>query len=441
GSRLASDARRGSCRRRSGGRCGREIEAADFRGAGASASSSRITSCTGRTAGRRASIIRSCCARLTTPRCTRAASGSRRTIGIGGSSAGPTDGPCRRAAIGRRTSRTTAARRPRNISPEILPRRCLWRSALPRRRYPHSCPPRRDFLRRRIPRRCRRAYARPRQSVRRRSRRRLETCDRCRVAPSEGVAYYYACRRSRQSQERKEDRPMRSNLRVRCPAAIVLASAAALFVATAAYTQPETPTPFQQHVLDAMQGEIRTDEERTRDPNRMPAEVLEFFRMRDDMRVIEILPAGGWYTKILAPVLKERGTLYIAHPSGFYAGMFAPLAELPGLGEVEAIDWGASGTGGGVPFGPRGRWDVEPVDLVLIFCTYHNFSVEDRMTLNRTVFDALKPGGYYGIVDHTRRHMEPRNRENGRRVDPVLVIKEVQETGFELVDFSDVLAR
>ena len=54
---------------------------------------------------------------------------------------------------------------------------------------------------------------------------------------------------------------------------------------------------------------------------------------------------------------------------------------------------------------------------------------------------ALKPGGYYGIVDHTRRHMEPGTRENGRRVDPVLVIKEVQESGFEFVDFSDSLRR
>ena len=48
---------------------------------------------------------------------------------------------------------------------------------------------------------------------------------------------------------------------------------------------------------------------------------------------------------------------------------------------------------------------------------------------------------YYGIVDHTRRHNEPTNRENGRRVDPVLVIKEVQEAGFELVDFSNLYYR
>lgn len=234
---------------------------------------------------------------------------------------------------------------------------------------------------------------------------------------------------------------MRSNVGVRRPVSIIIGSAAALLAAAAAHAQPANPSPFQQRVLEAMQGEIRTSEERARDPNRMPAEVLEFFRMREDMRVVEILPAGGWYTKILAPVLKEGGKLYVAHPPGFYADMFAGVADLPGLEEVEEIDWGATGAGSGGPFGPPGRWDVEPLDLALTFRNYHNFSSEDRMALNRTIFDALTPGGYYGIVDHTRRHMEPRNRENGRRVDPVLVIKEVQEAGFDLVDFSEVLAR
>ena len=63
------------------------------------------------------------------------------------------------------------------------------------------------------------------------------------------------------------------------------------------------------------------------------------------------------------------------------------------------------------------------------------------MAVNKSSFDALKPGGLYGIVDHTRRHMEPDNSENGRRVDPVLVIKEVQEAGFRFVDYSTALRR
>ncbi|HUF71937.1 MAG TPA: methyltransferase [Gammaproteobacteria bacterium] len=214
-----------------------------------------------------------------------------------------------------------------------------------------------------------------------------------------------------------------------------------LLVCSGALAQPANPTPFQQRVIEAMNGEIRTAEDRARDANRMPTEVLEFFRMREDMRVIEVLPAGGWYTKILAPVLKENGKLYVAHPPGFYADAFQQVADLPGLEEVEEIDWGATGGGSGGPFGPSGHWDVEPVDLVLTFRNYHNFSPADRATVNESTFDALKPGGYYGIVDHTRRHMEPDTRENGRRVDPVLTIKEVEDAGFDFVDFSDVLRR
>lgn len=223
--------------------------------------------------------------------------------------------------------------------------------------------------------------------------------------------------------------------------------ASAVLIAACAFgpfaldAQPANPTPFQQRVLEAMQGSIRTPEERARDVNRLPAEILEFFRMREDMRVIEILPAGGWFTKILAPVLKEKGKLYVAHPEGFYADAFRRIKDLPGLEDVEEIDWGATGGGSGGPFGPPGRWNVEPVDMAVTFRNYHNFSPADRAALNRSVFDALKPGGYYGIVDHTRRHNEPTTRENGRRVDPVLVIKEVQDAGFRLVDFSDLYYR
>ena len=214
-----------------------------------------------------------------------------------------------------------------------------------------------------------------------------------------------------------------------------------MLIANPASAQPANPTPFQQRVLEVLQGDIRTAEDRARDPNRQPWDTLEFFRMREDMRVIEILPAGGWYTKILAPLLREDGKLYVVHPPGFYADAFAEVAGLPGLEGVEQIGWGATGGGGGGPFGPSGRWDVEPVDLIVTFRNYHNFSPADRMTVNESAFDALKPGGLYGIVDHTRRHMEPGTRENGRRVDPVLVIREVQESGFEFVDFSDTLRR
>src|SRR5687768_10286912 len=125
---------------------------------------------------------------------------------------------------------------------------------------------------------------------------------------------------------------------------------ASLLVGLAVHAQPANPTPFQQRVIAAMQSDMRTPEERARDVNRMPAEILSFFRMREDMRVIEILPAGGWFTKILAPVLEEEGKLYVVHPEGFYADAYRRIAGLPGLAQVEEIGWGAAATGSGGPF-------------------------------------------------------------------------------------------
>jgi predicted methyltransferase len=84
------------------------------------------------------------------------------------------------------------------------------------------------------------------------------------------------------------------------------------------------------------------------------------------------------------------------------------------------------------------EFGVSGVDMVVTFRNLHNFDAENRAILNRQVLAALKPGGLYGVVDHTARHMEPPNPENRRRIDPVLVIREMLEAGFEFVDFSDL---
>ncbi len=218
---------------------------------------------------------------------------------------------------------------------------------------------------------------------------------------------------------------------------------AMLFAAPVSFAQSgDSASELQQAVFEAMQSEIRTEEERARDRNRQPAQVLEFFRLEPGMTVIEILPAGGWYTKILGPILKDSGKLYVTHPEPtFYSDLFAGVTDLPGMEDVDELGWGAPGSREGTPWIASGPWDVEPVDMVLTFRNYHNFDLDARMTINESSFDALKPGGLYGIVDHTRRHMEPDNTENRRRMDPVLVIKEVQESGFVFVDYSMLLRR
>ncbi len=186
----------------------------------------------------------------------------------------------------------------------------------------------------------------------------------------------------------------------------------------------------------AMAADVRTDQERARDGNRLPVQTLEFFGLREDMRVVELLPGGGWYTKLLAPVLRDKGKLYIAIGAGRTA---QALEGVPGFDRVEVV---AEDAAISRPEGARlfdlelAGLGVDDADIVFTFRNYHNLSESGRKAMNDASFAALKRGGVYAVVDHTRRHMEADSPENGRRFDPVLAIKEIQAAGFVFEDYS-----
>ena len=185
----------------------------------------------------------------------------------------------------------------------------------------------------------------------------------------------------------------------------------------------------------------RTAEEKARDVNRKPLETLAFFGIREDMRVIELFPGGGWYTKLLGPYLEEQGQLHIA----LGAGKLAAQLEEFGLGKVNPtgkIKGFIKSDSPGYIYAVEDIDLVERnVDMVLTFRNAHNLNSEARMVLNRAVFEALKPGGIYGVVDHTKRHMEKFEATIWRRIDPVLVIKEAVAAGFEFIDYTTIHAR
>ena len=188
----------------------------------------------------------------------------------------------------------------------------------------------------------------------------------------------------------------------------------------------------------AMQADSRAAADRARDANRLPVETLEFFGLRDAMQVVELLPGGGWYTQLLAPVLADNGELTVAVGTN---GVEQALLGKPGFDKVKVTGKDAEfSRPEGARFYDLKMTDigVENADMVLTFRNYHSFSEAGRNALNKAAFDALKSGGVYGVVDHTARHMEPHGSENRRRIDPVMAIKEIQAAGFELVDFSDL---
>jgi predicted methyltransferase len=191
-------------------------------------------------------------------------------------------------------------------------------------------------------------------------------------------------------------------------------------------------------VAAALADESRPAEDRMRDRNRRPLDTLTFFGLKDDMRVLELFPGGGWYTRVLAHVLADNGKLYVALGTSTVSKKVLPL---PGFEQVEVL---TTSDNLHRPDGSRHyvmddfEFGVSELDMVVTFRNLHNFDAGTREKMNRQVFAALRSGGLYGVIDHTARHMEPANHENRRRIDPVTVIKELLDSGFQFVDHTDL---
>lgn len=203
------------------------------------------------------------------------------------------------------------------------------------------------------------------------------------------------------------------------------------------------PTADNDAVLDAiLAGNHRTDEERTRDQFRNPKETLLFFGIEPDMTVVEAWPGGGWYTQIIAPYLKTGGGKY-------YGASFSPVdanarveASLSAFNNIYVgnpdvygdVELTILGDGGDIA--PTGSADV-----VLTFRNVHNWQsrgvIEDYF---KEFYDALKPGGVLGVVEHRADGVDvPRDGSSGYAyTDDVIAV--ANAAGFELESASEINA-
>ena len=193
-------------------------------------------------------------------------------------------------------------------------------------------------------------------------------------------------------------------------------------------------------------GSHRDPKNPARDVYRHPKQGLLFFGIRPDMTVVEVWPSGGWWTEILAPLLKDHGKYYAAWyatqapEASNYAKeqekkFDAKLAERPDLyGKVIKTHLLAPAY---VDMAPKGS-----ADLVLTFRNAHNWAkAGNAPAMFKTFYDALKPGGILGVVDHRAKPGTALQRqiESGYLTEEY-VIGLAEGAGFKLVEKSEVNA-
>jgi predicted methyltransferase len=213
---------------------------------------------------------------------------------------------------------------------------------------------------------------------------------------------------------------------------LVSALAAAAALAAGAHAIPK-------YVTDAVADNARPQEDRARDADRKPAQTLAFAGVKPGDRVYELAPGRGYYTRLLSAVVGARGKVYTSvRPKRPDAPADAPpppvraIAADPHYANVEVSEQQISQ----LKF-PEG------LDLVWTSQNYHDFhNVPDLdvAKFDKDIFQALKPGGIYLVLDHAAQAGSGiRDTSTLHRIDPEAVKKEVESAGFRLEGESEVL--
>ena len=217
-------------------------------------------------------------------------------------------------------------------------------------------------------------------------------------------------------------------------AALVLGAAA-----PALATSMLAPEPGS--IAAAVAGPTRSQGTRVRDAYRHPVETLTFFGLKPTMTVVEIWPSGGWYTEILAPYLKDKGTLFAAAND--------PAA---GAGAAKAVDRFKGKLAGDAAFANvkvtafgKGAYAVAPAgsaDMVLTFRNVHNWYIAGfAPEAFKAFYAALKPGGVLGIEEHRLPEDRPDAMQNSSGyMKTSTVIKLAQAAGFKLAGKAEINA-
>jgi predicted methyltransferase len=210
-------------------------------------------------------------------------------------------------------------------------------------------------------------------------------------------------------------------------------AAASLTAAGASLAATAVPANIAKAAADPTRGA-----DRDADARRHPAEVIAFAGAKPGDKVVDLIPGGGYFTRIFAKAVGPKGHVYMVWPSE-YAKEAQPDPEknkdlAKTLGNVTAIE--QPGAAFAVP---------APVDLVFTAQNYHDYPDKfmgkiDPVAFDKQVYQALKPGGIFLVVDHVAEAGSGmRDTDTLHRIDPAIVKQQVTSVGFVFAGESDVL--
>ncbi|HKT27041.1 methyltransferase [Dyella sp.] len=205
---------------------------------------------------------------------------------------------------------------------------------------------------------------------------------------------------------------------------------------------PTSASDFTSGQLDSvLAGSWRSEHNKARDVYRHPKATLQFFGLQPDKTVIEITPGGGWYTEILAPLLRDNGH-YVAAVSGGNGGEDKQDADaLRAKFKADPAEYGKASVVIYNPkapvFGPPGS-----ADMVLTFRNVHNWTMAgNAQTMFKAFYAVLKTGGTLGVVDHRAAPGATLESSKGSGYLPTdYVIKLATDAGFKLDGQSEINA-
>ena len=184
----------------------------------------------------------------------------------------------------------------------------------------------------------------------------------------------------------------------------------------------------------SLQGSHRSEANRHRDKYRHPVETLTFFGVKPNSNVVEITPGRGWYSEILAPLLRSNGVFtaviydadltdnaYLKKLNGFYKTKLGDSPEIYSNVQLEEINHKSP------------VFDLDSsADFVLTFRNVHNWAksgTTDEMF--RSFYKSLKTGGVLGVVEHRARAGTPLSQQiKSGYMTEQFVIKTAEKAGF-----------